>query len=395
MLGYLVHHLISVVTAVGTVLLSLHLLSTSTRRSSQSVLAWLLALVFIPPITIPLYLLLGTRKIARRTPLLPPADERDVDPSPRPVARVVMSMGLAPPRCHNGFEVIGDGVRAYERLIALVRGATRTIHVTVFILGDDPVGWSFVDALVERASAGVDVRLLLDAVGSRPVLARARKQLERAGGQVAAFMPLLHSPLRGRNNLRSHRKLAIFDGARVFTGGMNFASEYFGPTPLEGRWRDIAVVAEALFASDWHFAGGAPIAAAPSDSVATEDAPAVGSAVLQLVPSGPDVPDDAFADALVAAISGGRRRVLAVTPYYVPDDPLHRALELSARQGIRTVLVMPARSNHWLADFARRGLLAIAASAGPGRIAASAAETIGAAGATTGVVTPEVAAICS
>ena len=137
MLGYLVHHLISVATAVGTVLLALHLLSTSTRRSSQSVLAWLLALVFIPPITIPLYLLLGTRKIARRAPLLPRADERDVDPAPRPVARVVMSMGLAPPRCHNGFEVIGDGVRAYERLLTLVRGATRSIHVTVFILGDD------------------------------------------------------------------------------------------------------------------------------------------------------------------------------------------------------------------------------------------------------------------
>ena len=366
MLSYLVHHLVSIATAVGTVLLALHLLSASTRRSSQSVLAWLLALVFLPPITIPLYLLLGTRKLVRGAAPVPP-DDADVDPRRRPIARVVTSTGLAPARVHNSFDVLGDGVAAYGRLLELVRDARRSIHLTVFILGDDPVGHAIVDALVERARAGVRVRVLLDAVGSRPVLARACAALRGAGGEARAFMPFWHHPLRGRNNLRSHRKLAIFDGARVFTGGMNLAVEYLGPTPSDERWRDLAAVAEgpiardaeALFASDWRYAGGAE-----PEPIADERLPPAGDAVLQLVPSGPDVVDDALADALVAAIGAARERVIAVTPYYIPDDTLHRALELAARRGVRTALLMPARSNHAIADFARRGLLAELRDAG-------------------------------
>jgi len=263
-------------------------------------------------------------------------------------------------------QLLGTGEEAYAALLAAIGAAARSIDLTIFILGNDEVGESVVSALAARAHAGVRVRLLLDAVGSRPMLSRARHVLGPAGGQVRAFMPLIHAPVRGRSNLRSHRKIAVFDGRRVFLGGRSMALEYMGPTPRPGRWRDLACLVEGpvaadaaqLFAADWAFAGR-------EDPVQVSEVPApAGNAVVQLVPSGPEMATDTFYDALVTALYAARFHVACVTPYYVPDDVVQHAFVLCARRGVRTELVMPAVSNHALADMARRGLLPELAEAG-------------------------------
>lgn len=344
-----------------------------TRRAPQSLMAWLLALVFAPWAAIPLYFLLGGRKFPRgakgkRIPLRIP-DARAELPSAHPAAdvpRVLRTEGVPGVRAGNAFRLLGTGEAAYAELLAEIEAARRSIDLTVFILGDDQVGRSVVAALAARARAGVRVKLLLDAVGSRPILRRARRELGAAGGEVRSFMPLLHAPVRGRSNLRSHRKIAVFDGHRVFLGGMNMALEYMGPTPRPGRWRDLACVVDGpvaadaaqLFAADWAFAG-------KEDPVqVAEVPPPAGEAVVQLVPSGPEMATDTFYDALVTALYAARRHVACVTPYYVPDDVVQHAFVLCARRGVRTELVMPAVSNHVLADKARRGLLPELAEAG-------------------------------
>jgi cardiolipin synthase len=362
---YLLSHALSAATLLASGLLTLRVLST--RRSPQSVLAWLLGFVFLPPVAIPLYLLLGTRKLPRRTrprgalaPQLPPPGG-PAPPSPIGVQRVLESAGVWPARAGNKIELLGDGERAYARLMDLIEHATRSIHLSVFILGDDATGWNIIDALARRAKNGVEVKVILDAVGSLATLRLARKKLALAGAEARPFMPLIHAPLRGLSNLRSHRKLIVFDGESLFTGGMNLAEEYMGPKPLPGRWRDIAAVArgpvakdgDALFASDWAFCGGTEYEPAEWQADAVHD----GGALLQMVPSGPDRNDDALYDALLTATFNARERVTIVTPYYVPDDPMQRALQLTARRGVRTEVIVPARSNHSLADFARRSLL--------------------------------------
>ncbi|HEV8551345.1 MAG TPA: phospholipase D-like domain-containing protein, partial [Polyangiaceae bacterium] len=213
-----------------------------------------------------------------------------------------------------------------------------------------------------RAAAGVTVRLIVDAVGSRSMLAEAKRQLGPPGAEVRAFMPLRHSPIRGRTNLRSHRKLAVVDGERVFGGGMNLAEESMGAgvRPLgDPRWRDASALvsgpvardAAALFESDWRYCGGrlrVPEVPAPAER---------GSELVQLVPSGPDMATDTVYDAFLTGIFSARERVVLVTPYYVPDEALQHALVLSARRGVRTEVVVPLRSNHRVADVARRALL--------------------------------------
>jgi cardiolipin synthase len=250
----------------------------------------------------------------------------------------------------------------------LIARSERTIDLTFFILSDDATGRAVVEALAARAASGVDIRVILDAVGSSRTRRRAAATLGKVGAGVRAFMPLLHSPIRGRTNLRSHRKLAVFDGRHVFAGGMNLAEEYMGPAPSPGRWRDVAAVvsgpvaadAEAVFESDWSYCGGSRRPAASQTS-----APATaGEERVQVVPSGPDRVADTLYDLFLSAIFGARERVAIVTPYYVPDDTLQHALVLAARRGVRTEVIVPSVSNHRVADVARRSLLRELTAAG-------------------------------
>jgi cardiolipin synthase A/B len=363
---YLLSHLVAVLTAIASVVVTIHLLGT--RRTPQSLLAWLLAVVFMPFVAIPLYLLLGVRKTRPRgkleSPAFAPVQAGGAIAAPQAAAlqRVLTSAGLAPVRWGNRFELLADGQLAYASLLERIRSARRSIHFSFFILGDDATGRSLVEALAERARAGIEVRVILDAVGSARARHPAARLLAKSGGILRAFMPLLHVPLRRSSNLRSHRKLAIFDGEAVLTGGMNLALEYMGPTPLPERWRDIAGVvtgpvardAEALFASDWVFCGGhaEELTLPPAG-----EGPWASSTPIQLVASGPDVREDALYDALVTALFSATQRAVVVTPYYVPDDTLQRAVLLAARRGVPTKIIVPAHSNHMLADFARSGLI--------------------------------------
>jgi cardiolipin synthase len=169
-------------------------------------------------------------------------------------------------------------------------------------------------------------------------------------------MPVLHVPLRGRTNLRNHRKLVVVDGRIGMVGGMNLAREYLGPTPLEGRWRDVAMRIEgpavfelaALFRSDWEFASKEALPPPDLDS----GQPVMPGASIQVAPSGPDVPEDVLYDALLTALFEARSRIWIATPYFVPDEAIARALELAARRGVDVRIVVPWPSNHRLADVA-------------------------------------------
>jgi cardiolipin synthase A/B len=368
---YLLSHVVAVATALATTWMVLRLLSTN--RTPQSLMAWVLAMVFLPAAAIPLYFLIGARKFPRKAKrsMLPPSAPTDLPP-PGPVARVLARLGAPPARDGHHLEVLGSGELAYAKLVELIAGAEHSIALTLFILGDDATGRSVIDALAARARAGVRVRVVLDSVGSTRSKGRASRLIEAAGGSVRVFMPLVHAPLRGRNNLRCHRKLGVFDGARVFAGGMNVAEEYMGPTPFPGRWRDVALVvtgpvaldATTIFESDWAFCRGPKDDGTPHGPPASELGARAGDGTVQLVPSGPDMEHDTFYDGILTAIFLATERVAIVTPYYVPDDVVQHALVLAARRGVRVELLVPSRSNHSMADFARRSLLRELTAAG-------------------------------
>ena len=204
------------------------------------------------------------------------------------------------------------------------------------------------------------------------------RALRRGGIEVALFAPPLHRPGRGRANLRNHRKVVIADSSRVWCGGRNLAAEYFVGAPGVAAWRDLSFSFEgdlvaavsAQFDADWTLATGNRIAVTQLRSSTVVNAQpqpqpqAMASARAQLISSGPDQADDTVHALLVTACFNARTRIVAVSPYFVPDDTLLLALVLAARRNVAVDLLMPRRSNHRLADIARHRSLRALAEAG-------------------------------
>lgn len=332
------------------------------RRSPTSTLAWLMAILLIPYVGVPLYLLLGGRKLrrmaGRKSPIYHAAGTSADDATS--LARLLNWYGLPGAKPGNKVELVSSGVEAFDRILKMIDQAHSTIDITTYILGLDQGGQELVDRLASRAAAGVRVRLLVDGVGSWRVRRSNVKPLTDAGGETAFFMPMLRLPFRGRPNLRNHRKLIVIDGRLALAGGMNLAWPYIGRTP-EGLWQDVSLVVEgpvvsdlaAIFTSDWAFATKSR-PTPPTPPVAREiPLSAENRGVVQVVASGPDVAGDPLYEAILLLIFSARKRIWIVTPYYVPDEMLSKALVLAARRGVDTRLIIPAHSNHLTADLAR------------------------------------------
>jgi cardiolipin synthase len=199
------------------------------------------------------------------------------------------------------------------------------------------------------------VRLMVDGAGNLLSGRHDLDALRAAGVETVVFVPPLHSPKRGRFNLRNHRKVVIADGAWLWCGGRNLTAQYFeGAQGLPG-WRDLsfdakgALAARALeyFDGDWAFARQEPHHRVPRRVEPVEGPSA------QLFPSGPDQVEDTVYSLLLTAFFKADTRILVVTPYFVPDAALLMALVLAVRRNVRVEIVLPARSNHWTADLAR------------------------------------------
>lgn len=338
------------------------------RRPPTAAIAWVMALGVMPYVALPLFLMFGTRKLkAARGPrqvVAGPARDREAHWG----EALLESLGVGPART-GSVRLHPDGGASREALWALIDEARHTIDVCTFILGDDPVGREALARLTRRAGQGVKVRLLLDSAGRWIKRPPSLEAFEAAGGRVAWFNPLLFT-LRRRipRNLRNHRKHAIADDALLWAGGRNIAEEYFDERRDDPAWIDltfdlrggVAAQAAAQFESDWRAARGAgrrDIAEPSGDAMA--DVPET-----QFVPSGPDQPEDTVHTLLLAACFHARRRLLAVTPYFVPDDDLLEALRIAVLRGVAVTLVIPRKSNHLVADFARGRALRFLAEAG-------------------------------
>ncbi len=368
-----------IVVAVGLVIYVGVARSLPQRRDPSAAIAWVVALALVPYVAIPLYLMFGSRKLRMRDEpqlALPPAAAGDGQEAASLWARRLgRSMGLAPAAPYEALDVHRDGAHARLALLEVIAGARSTLDVCTFILARDALGDEVGAALRARAEAGVKVRLLIDGIGAWLGARLDVESLRRSGVAVVKFVPPFRSILRGRANLRNHRKMVIADATRLWCGGRNFAAEYFEGDPTLRRgglrdhvWHDLSfdlrggLVASACdqFELDWAYATRTPAVdrCPPADALGGE------GALAQLVPSGPEQVDDTVQALLVSGCFMSRRRILAATPYFIPDATLLMALTLAARRGVAVDLVLPRRSNHHLADVARHRPLRALVAAG-------------------------------
>lgn len=359
------------------------------RRHPSAAIAWLLSLALIPYLALPLYFLVGNRKISR-----PPAAARTVasatenaatPDNPGPLARLQIlagTLGLPPSSSYDAFEVHVDGHQALHSLLTLIDSASTTLDVCTFVLGRDVLGRQIAQHLIQKAQQGVRVRLMIDGLGRYLGGHMRLSELKAAGIKVCLFVSPLTSAFPGRTNLRNHRKLVIADGCRLWIGGRNLAAEYFEGDakahPKKTPWVDltfgltgaVARQAQDQFNQDWAFATQQqlPVTQAQAKTLsATATATATTAAAfstVQLVPSGPDQAEDTLYTLLISSCFSAQNRILAVSPYFVPDATLQMALTLAARRGIQVDLLLPRKSNHKMADLARNASLRELTAAG-------------------------------
>lgn len=333
------------------------------RRPPAIAIAWVLGMLALPYVALPMYLMFGRRKLPRRVvPCLSAPS-----PATHWAEGLIESFGLAGSaparvRMHQ------DGAEARAALFEVFSGARRRLDVCTYILGDDAFGEEVTARLIACIGRGVRVRFLIDGVGALWLPRSWFRRMHRAGAETAVFSPLLARKTQGPRNLRNHRKWVIADGEILWSGGRNLAAEYFCGVPGGVCWSDlsfdlagpVAASAANQFELDWTAAGGR--AAGRADPAAAAGGGTSGCT--QFLPSGPDQAEDTVRSLLIDACFQAQERMLAVTPYFVPDSYLETAMRLAARRGVKIDLCIPARSNHRLADFVRNRALRALSGAG-------------------------------
>ncbi|HET6435902.1 MAG TPA: cardiolipin synthase [Xanthomonadaceae bacterium] len=338
------------------------------KRDPAATLGWLLGLAALPIVGFIVYYLFGPQRIqrqrlrrARQRVSLPAGDQRAGADEGAELARLGhATTGLSPATARD-VRLLVDGKATYAALLEAIAGAREHVHLEYYIFAADRTGTLVRDALVERARAGVAVRLLLDAVGSAGCTRAFLAPLVAAGGEVAWFHPMRFGRFWRRPflNLRSHRKIVVVDSAVAFTGGINVTDDENDGLRADA-YRDLHVrvtgdivrALQLVFVEDWVYATGRRDFL--SSIAQTLPPPEPGPIAAQALTSGPDSSWEAIHRLHVGAIHAARRRVWLVTPYFVPSEAALMALTSAALAGLDVRVLVPRRSDSLLVTLAAR-----------------------------------------
>lgn len=255
-------------------------------------------------------------------------------------------------------ELFTEGDALYAAMLASIRGARRAVRMESYLFEGDEIGWEFADALAERARAGVQVRLHLDAAGARSA---ASQSLARAVREQGVEVKWFHrwrwrQPLR--YNRRNHRKLLVVDEQVAYIGGFNIHRESSRRVYGEARWRDTHATlsgplvhdARALFDAFWRgHRRWTPAQRGTAASLVSNHTRGCRHRIRCLY-------SDAFRSA--------RERIYLTTPYFVPDLLMQERLMRAARRGVDVRLLVPARSDVPVTHWAARAFYAALIAAG-------------------------------
>lgn len=349
------------------------------RRDPKAALGWIVACIWMPVIGPIIYFSFGINRVQRRARRLFPGARVRLFPGPAeapPDAHVPMC-ALVPPesvrlshagrtlsgqpaRSGNTITPLNDGEEVFPAMLTAIDAAVDRVWLQSYIFEADDSGRAFVQALGRAAKRGVDVRVLLDGVGSR-YGRRIAPLLRDAGVALATFLPLRLIPPSPLINLRNHRKVLCVDGDVAFTGGINISDRHL--TATEGvkfptaemhfaiRGPTVAALEQA-FADDWAFATGRIL-----DTEAAREPTEPGGSICRVVTDGPDDDLDKLVLLLLSAVAEAETSIRIVTPYFLPPRELLIAFGAAALRGVEVDVLIPARSNLPYVDWATRNML--------------------------------------
>jgi cardiolipin synthase len=345
-------------------------------REPRAMLAWLLAFLLLQAFGVLLFLLVGEprlRRIRKRRrrkkgdladtdhyhpPPLTPADYLRLSDAMHAATRLIEGLTRHAPSSGNRIRIHQQGDEAFAALSGIIAAARHHVHLEFYLFRGDSTGQQIASLLREKAEAGVEVRLLLDFIGSWPASPRLFRELRGAGVEVSWFMPIIPWRGRWRMNFRNHRKIVVVDGQVAMTGSQNIGDEYAGVDQTLGVWQDTQLTLQGpivselqeIFLEDWYYASGQRL----RDERFYPAPDTQGNQLAQLIPSGPDHPAQVIQLVVHFLFSQARREICISTPYFIPDEPLMVALRAAAYRGVKVRLLVPGRSDHRLSLWAGR-----------------------------------------
>ena len=350
-------------------------------KDPAKTMAWLLVLVVLPFVGFVFYIMFGQsyrrKKIFSKKKRIgskhlentvnlqkemiedyPMTGELD-SPVNQKLARLLLNNSDAVFTVNNSTEIYSNGRETYSAIIRALRNAEKQIHLEYFIIKDDKIGNIIRKILIEKASEGLEVRLIYDSVGCWRLSKNYLESLKKSGAEVMEFFPVIFPVLSRELNYRNHRKIVVVDGKVGFVGGMNIGDEYLGNDPRLGYWSDTHMRIEGegvyllqnIFLKDWEFVSGQYLEG-------IDYYPKIdyrGNELLQISSSGPDSDWESIQQAYFTMITAAKSRIWIMTPYLVPDKSLGVALKTAALSGLDVRIIMPSKPDHFTVYWASRG----------------------------------------
>ncbi|AZG11087.1 cardiolipin synthase [Pigmentiphaga sp. H8] len=338
-------------------------------RTSQGAVAWAVALVSVPYLTLIPYLFLGRSRFAGyvdehrfNSARARARTEADVnqsqltvaarrDAATEPALRRFLALDRLMGRrflVGNQVGLLENGQQTFDAIFEAIDRARRYVLVQFFIVRDDPLGRELHRRLLERAAAGVKVHFLYDGIGSHALARRYVESLRAGGVQIHAFSVRRVSN-RFQLNFRNHRKIVVVDGQVAFVGGHNVGEDYLGGNARLSPWRDthirlagpIVAQIQRTFSEDWYW-----VTQTLPELAMPEEAP--GDMTCLTIASGPADHQETGSLFMAQAIQAARRRIWLTSPYFVPDSAVQSALRLAVLRGVDVRVLLPCRPDHFM-----------------------------------------------
>ncbi|WP_455207002.1 cardiolipin synthase [Kaarinaea lacus] len=356
--AYLVLEIVALLSAIDAVMRA---------RTSQGAIAWAIALVSFPLLSLPLYFVFGRSKFlgyvkARRAShenltsvfesLQANAPEfRAQFSANEQIFPAFESLASMPFLTGNETNLLIDGEQTFTEIFEGIKAAESYIIVQFYIVKSDELGNRLKSVLLAKLGQGVKVYFLCDAIGSAALPASYLAELQQAGAEAVPFRCMTKFSRRLQINFRNHRKIVVIDGHTAYVGGHNVGDEYLGKHPALSPWRDThvkvtgpaALTVQLVFVEDWYWVTQEipPLNWQPASMVG------VNQRVLTL-PSGPADRLDTCSLFFVHAINSAQQRCWIVSPYFVPDESVVSALQLAALRGVDVRILLPEKADHKL-----------------------------------------------
>ena len=342
------------------------------KRSTNSIIAWILILYLAPYVGFIVFIIIGRKmnnanmfgfknaelntfkSYVNKNEEKNKYNKESLYEKNKDMILALEAMDYSPYRNDNNVSMYSDGKLFFNELLESLKKAKKSINIEFYIFKNDDIGTKILNVLEEKAKEGVEVRLLYDSVGSRSLNRNVLNKLINEGGKVGESVPSWLKFININMNFRNHRKIVVIDNNVGFVGGFNVGDEYLGKDSKFGYWRDthIKFTGSAVndlnlrFLADWRYATKEEVSLEEIFE-ANEENSNSNNVGMQIVSSGPNLSDKyEIKMAYLKMIQKAKKYLYIQSPYLIIDNSISDSLKLAAASGVDVKIMIPGKGDH-------------------------------------------------